>query len=413
MITNETELKAAVERAVAQARITDIHTHLFTPDFNDLLLWGIDDLLTYHYLVAEVFRWIRLPYEDFWRLPKMEQADLIWKTLFIDHSPVSEACRGVLTVLRELGLDVASRDLAGYRAFFRAQTLESYIDRVFATAGLADLVMTNDPFVPEEYEVWIAGSRRDARFHAALRIDPLLNDWPKASTFLRAWGYEVEPELGGRTTSEIRRFLADWIARMKPLYLAASLPPDFAWPEPSARAKIIEECLLPVAGEHGLPLAMMIGVRKLVHPQLGLAGDAVAKSATEPVINLCQAFPGNKFMLTMLARENQHENCVAARKFRNLLLFGCWWFMNNPSLIDEVTRMRLELLGLSFIPQHSDARVLDQLIYKWSHSRTLIAAVLSEKYLDLWRTGWRPTAGEIERDVQGLFGGNFWQFLRS
>ena len=34
--------------------------------------------------------------------------------------------------------------------------------------------------------------------------------------------------------------------------------------------------------------------------------------------------------------------------------------------------MRIELLGTSFIPQHSDARVLDQLIYKWDHSRQII-----------------------------------------
>ncbi len=72
-------------------------------------------------------------------------------------------------------------------------------------------------------------------------------------------------------------------------------------------------------------------------------------------------FPDTKFIATVLARENQHELCVLARKFRNLHIFGCWWFLNNPSLIDEMTRMRLELLGLSFTPQHSDARVLDQL----------------------------------------------------
>lgn len=37
--------------------------------------------------------------------------------------------------------------------------------------------------------------------------------------------------------------------------------------------------------------------------------------------------------------------------------------------------MRIEMLGPAFMPQHSDARILDQFIYKWSHSRTLIARV--------------------------------------
>jgi hypothetical protein len=114
----------------------------------------------------------------------------------------------------------------------------------------------------------------------------------------------------------------------------------------------------------------------------------------------------------MLARENQHELCVAARKFPNLLVFGCWWFLNNPSLVEEVTRMRLELLGLSVIPQHSDARVLDQLIYKWEHTKAVITEVLIDKYADLSATGWRVSEEEVRRDVTMLFGGNFWAFLK-
>ena len=118
-------------------------------------------------------------------------------------------------------------------------------------------------------------------------------------------------------------------------------------------------------------------------------------------------------MVTMLARENQHELCVAGRKFPNLFVFGCWWFLNNPSLIEEMTRMRLELLGLSVTPQHSDARVLEQVIYKWEHSRAIIAKVLEEKYCDLLNTGWTVSDVEIARDVKGLLGGNFWDFQKA
>ena len=113
----------------------------------------------------------------------------------------------------------------------------------------------------------------------------------------------------------------------------------------------------------------------------------------------------------MLTRENQHWLCVAARKFRNLLPFGCWWFMNNPSLVEEITRERLELLGTSFIPQHSDARVLDQLLYKWPHSRSVIARVLIDKYADLARTGWLLTEAIIRRDVKKLFIDNFHEWI--
>ena len=115
----------------------------------------------------------------------------------------------------------------------------------------------------------------------------------------------------------------------------------------------------------------------------------------------------------MLARENQHELCVLARKFRNLHVFGCWWFLNVPLLVEEITRMRIELLGLSFTPQHSDARVLDQLVYKWRHSRRIIADVLVEKYAELGRSGWQTTREEVERDVKNLFGGAFEKFCAS
>jgi hypothetical protein len=102
---------------------------------------------------------------------------------------------------------------------------------------------------------------------------------------------------------------------------------------------------------------------------------------------------------------------VAARKFRNLLVFGCWWFLNNPSIIAEITRERLELLGPSFIAQHSDARILEQLIYKWQHSRVVIADVLSETYEQLLASGRGVTVAEIKRDVERMFSGNFREWV--
>jgi hypothetical protein len=411
-ITNREALKTAVHAAVRDVRLTDIHTHVYTPCFGKLLLWGIDELLTYHYLVAETFRWIDMPYEDFWAMPKRAQADLIWQTLFVDNTPYSEATRGVLTVLARLGLDVTSRDLNAYRAHFDAMTTEQYVDTVFAVAGVKDVVMTNDPFDTPERKVWEDGHTPDPRFRAALRIDALLNTWDHAFIKLEEWGYDVEDALTRKTMREVRRFLNDWIERMDALYLAVSLLLTFAMPEESTRGILIRECVLPVCREKNIPFALMIGVKKLVNADLRLAGDSVGCSDIEAVEHLCEEYPENKFMVTMLARENQHELCVAARKFRNLLPFGCWWFLNNPSIIQEMTRMRLELLGSSMIPQHSDARVLDQLVYKWDHSRTIISDVLTDKYADILATGWHPTTEEITRDVERLFGGNFWEFLR-
>jgi hypothetical protein len=254
------------------------------------------------------------------------------------------------------------------------------------------------------------GFRRDERFEAALRIDPILVDWKSASKTIAKWDYKVSPTLNEKTIAELRRFFEDWTKRIDARYLMVSLTPDFEYPAKDDCAQIIERAVLPHCREHGLPFALMLGVRRQINPQLKLAGDAVGRSNLVPLSNLCAANPENKFLVTVLSRENQHELCVIARKFRNLHIFGCWWFTNIPHVIDEMTRMRLELLGLSVTPQHSDARVLDQIIYKWDHSREIIAKVLAEKYETITRNGWPITRKDVERDAAALFGGEFQRF---
>jgi len=59
-------------------------------------------------------------------------------------------------------------------------------------------------------------------------------------------------------------------------------------------------------------------------------------------------FPEIVFWSVCWSRENQHELCVYARKFSNLMPFGCWWFLNNPSIVEEITRERIEMLGHQF-----------------------------------------------------------------
>ena len=404
-------VRALVHEIVEQTPVFDIHTHLYDPAFGELLLWGIDELLTYHYLVAESFRWFDMPAEKFWALPKTQQAEAIWNALFIEHSPVSEACRGVLTTLNALGLDVKKRDLPALRAHFAKWHVGDFITRCLTTANVRKICMTNSPFDDLERPVWERGFARDPRFVAALRIDPLLVDWPGTAPRLRSWGYDVSAELNQRTFAEVRRFLGDWTRRIDAQYCMVSLGPEFAFPSSDATAQLIEHAVMPHGREHGQAFALMIGVRRNVNPQLRLAGDSVGAGDVGAVERLCAAFPENKFLCTMLARENQHALCVAARKFRNLHVFGCWWFLNNPSIIEDMTRLRLELIGLSCTPQHSDCRVLDQLVYKWAHSRPILARVLADKYADLAATGWEPTRAEIERDVHGLLGGTLEEFI--
>jgi hypothetical protein len=429
------QLEQAVRSAVERQPVVDMHTHLYPPGFGTplpgktgkadpagLLLWGVDELLTYHYLVAEIYRVVpatKLPYEEFWRMTKRQQADHIWKHLFVERAPISEACRGVLTTIAKLGLDPTDPTPDGWRKWFDAQDPGGYIDKVMEVSNVSSITMTNPVFDDNERARWLANPEqlRDPRFRAVLRIDPLLRNWPVAAKKLTEWGYPAGEAGDASSIESAKKFLRDWIDRQKAIYLALSLPPEFRYPAEAgdlvskAGQTILEKVILPVCAERNLPFAMMIGSKLQVNPALRDAGDMVGKADVQAVVNLCREFPDNRFFVTMLARENQHELAVATRKFGNLMLFGCWWFLNNPSLIEEITRMRVELLGTSFIPQHSDARILDQLVYKWDHSRKIIAKVLCDKFSEMAATGRHPTKDQVDQTVRLMLADNFQNFL--
>ena len=406
-------LQTRVSRIVQATPVHDIHTHLYDPAQGEMLLWGIDELLVYHYLVSEASRQMTLPLERFWSASKQEQAAYVWEALFIDHSPISEACRGVLTTLHLLGIDARKNDLKNLRSWYASQNPQEFINRILEKANIASICMTNSPFDPIERPTWDRGFQRDPRFVAALRIDPLLVAWPETSVWLREQGYAVSRELTPQTLGEVRRFLSDWTQRIDSRYCMVSLPPSFAWPADTEIARLIEGAVLPHCRDQGQAFALMMGVKRAVNPRLRMAGDGVGLADLNALQALCAAHPENRFVVTCLARENQHELVVLARKFPNLHPFGCWWFTNTPQLIREITTMRLELLGTSFTPQHSDARVLDQVLYKWQHSRGILAEALTEKYTATAAAGWEVTDPEIQRDVTELLGGGFQRFLSS
>jgi hypothetical protein len=72
---------------------------------------------------------------------------------------------------------------------------------------------------------------------------------------------------------------------------------------------------------------------------------------------------------------------------------------------------RLEMLGVTFIPQHSDARILEQLIYKWRNTRRTLAPILTRSYELLAQDGRQVNEEDIHRDVKRLFQSNFESFV--
>jgi hypothetical protein len=56
--------------------------------------------------------------------------------------------------------------------------------------------------------------------------------------------------------------------------------------------------------------------------------------------------------------------------------------------------------------------VLEQLVYKWRHSRRVIADALAEGYGRLLESGRAVTRAEVERDAARLLDRNFREWVR-
>ena len=436
-------LRGVVREVVDATDTIDVHTHLFPPSHGDLCAYGIDALLTYHYLVSEFFMVapMDLTHALFFAKSKRAQADLVWDGLFVRRTPLSEACVGVLTTLAAFpelrpALDppLTAASLVPIRAFFDAADPAEHAARVLAMAGVRYVVCTNVPFDAREASEFVdetccvdvdaetfasvetrpRDAAENSQFRTALRVDALLKgDWATIAASLAQRGL---PE----TLAGARTFLKAWAKRYGAVYLMASSPAEFAYPRdepkqpgwPSATA-LVDDVLVPVARELRLPLALKLGARRGMNPDLDPCGggDGVVVADGGPLVDLCSRNPDVKFLATFLSRVNQHEAAVMSQKFRNLHVYGCWWYCNNPSIIGEITRMRLELLGTAFTAQHSDCRVLEQLIYKWAHSRRVVADALADQYEHLVRTGFTLSRAAVERDVAALLGGAYEAFL--
>ena len=70
---------------------------------------GIDELLNYHYLVSEYIMSSEMTVSEFMNLTKERKTEVIWNELFIRMTPVSEATRGVVNVLKGLGMAKGER----------------------------------------------------------------------------------------------------------------------------------------------------------------------------------------------------------------------------------------------------------------------------------------------------------------
>lgn len=467
-----------IESTMNNCKVIDLHSNLFPYQYMELCLYGIDNLLTYHNLIYDLFIvWNGLTPEEFYKLDKITQADIIWEELFIRRTPISENCRGVITTLNKLGLNqyIKNRDLNCIRNYLlniNPSNISNYIEQIFNLSNVDYTIMTNHIFDKNEVkyldkififkrgnnviynrlneieEVSILDCHRQMgdpgsysisfnngrekntlwkyllmpdttfnnitkRFKTSIRIDKLIKDYDSCikNSLLKEYGFQGDID-------GIKEYIRYWKHFMRPKYFIAFLESDFFY-DPSESEKewygtpsqVIDKIIVPLAKELDLPISFKFGTKIELNSSLQDSGNNLGMCNMYFLSNLCKNNPKCKFLVTFLSQVNQHQLCVLSRNFSNLHIYGCC-FLNNPSVIEEITRMRIDMLGFDFTPQYSNSIVLEQLLYKWEHSKQIITRVLIEKYKNLQKSGWVFSKEEIERDINYLFRDSYLNFMK-
>ena len=149
------------------------------------------------------------------------------------------------------------------------------------------------------------------------------------------------------------------------------------------------EELVRIAGEKGLVVQMMLGVKRPL-PGASPPDYALVVYRPEQVVNLgllLARHPETRFDIIIADPLLNHQVSVIAKNYPNSYLSGYWWFSMYPEYISTYLRTRLQMLPYTKIHGFfSDAYVAD-----WVYGKALLAkrelahtlAVLVEKgYLD-------------------------------
>ena len=395
------EISISIKKIIDEATIFDLHTHLFPPEHKAYYLSGLTAILNYHYLIAELLSSTQISAKDFYLLDDNQKANLIWDELFLKRTPMSEACQGVLTILSTYLISTNGNTFEDVDKELKQLNFSD--QDILNKSKVESLVMTNNPFDDEEWSLFKNENWDRKKYRASLRLDSLISEFDKCLSIAKKNSSDKQDELEG-----ILDYLDICYQKANPVYAAISL-----------NGHQLEELInnkfwsgiLKWLELKKLSLSLMLGVKRAVNKNFDQAGDGIGYLNLINLSELCVKFSYNKFLTTCLSLNDQHELTVLSRKHPNLTIFGFWWFMNQPSIIEPVLKMRIDLLGLSFIPQHSDARITDQLIYKWFNFKSVLKKVMTEYYLKLQLNNFPITEEIIYRDITNLLKNNAVNFL--
>ena len=367
-----------LERFVFSTNIVDIHTHLYPSKFKNFYKTGLIELLNYHYLTAEFLSVSGFNPKKFYSLTNLKRAKITWNELFLKRIPLSTSTMGILKILEKYEIKYEKNSFNEILKEFNKNNLSE--NDIFNISGVKEVVMTNNPF--DKMEEKIIQQNSDKRYKVSIRLDDLFKN---NKIFLKK-------------KVSVDKYLQRLIKNYKPVYFAISTN-NFE----ELSFKNYFDDVLKVLRKFNIPLMILMGVKRNVNTNYKLAGDGLGKLNVDNLEIILRKNPKNVFLVSCLDYSDHFRINVLARKFSNIKIFGYWWFTNQESIIKNVMRLRIEMLNDNFIPQHSDARVIDQLIYKWNDFRNYYVDVYSKKYKQLIETGYRIKADDLEKNVYNHF----------
>ena len=389
----KSELETNIRNCILSTKIIDIHTHLFPPEHTEFHKSGMIELLTYHHLTTEVISVSNISPKSFFEFSKYEQAKFVWDQLFINKTPFSEATKGIITILSTLGIDSYKLNFKNLLDEIKNKGLDANL--IFEIMNIKHVIMTNDPFNEKEWSLFNLKTWDRDKYRASIRLDDVF--FNKKNQFY----IDEKNNMSSILKVSFKDFLDHITSKVNPEYFALSL--DGHGLRNILKNPLFLEVLLTHLVDNQIPLSLMIGVKRGVNKSLGLGGDGLGTDGLEELEIIASANSKLKILVTHLSNTVQHRIAILSRKFPNITIFGFWWFNNQPSLIKKDLKMRFDLLGFDQILQHSDARVHEQIIYKWKHFQEILVAELLERYNFLIDSGWNPSEKDVEKDIKNLF----------
>ncbi|MDR1535355.1 MAG: hypothetical protein LBU64_09705 [Planctomycetota bacterium] len=390
-------LRRAIWDAVHQVPAAELRTAIRPEDVGHPVLSGLDGLLTSPALLEDFFRRralaSRSPEETeaaerrLRSLAPGELADLVWRRLFLDRQPLSEAARAALTTLGLFGIDASGRDLREIRERFDRTPPGERWEKILRLANLEFVLHRVEPL--EAGEAGRPGASPPG-FRPLLSLTRIFSGWRESVKKLRRLGFGVKARLDGFTPVEFRRYLAGEADRLKPAALGLDWPPEESLDGRTA-GRLAEEAVLPVCREKGLALLLAPSPEGEIFPALW---------KNHPRVKFL-LFPGRPDWLPP----------GGTAGFRNLLPCGPDWPGSHPAGLAGFLGRRLETLGADFHACHSGAARPPELVGRWAHLRWLLGEALIRRQAELWRTGWRFSEEEAIRDARAVLGGNARAFL--